>query len=251
MNSKQFKVFLLMLLCPCLAARATQITNAGPSLNVIQGDTASFGAQFFDVNGNSGVTLTALHVLSGQNIGQFVRDDTSGNLQWTCNTSTLPTGNNPVQLIATDAAGASSMVSFSLQITAATAIQKWRQTYFGSSQDSGSALDAADPDGDGLSNYAEFAFGLNPLVSSPSIGSTVESTQGADGQMQAVFKRRSDYLTSGVSYIYEFSSDLQSWESSAAVPQLLSDDGTMQTLTLGFPVLSSGQQSHFFRTRLP
>ena len=252
MNSHPFKLSLLLILFShCLTARATQITNAGPSLSVVQGDTASFDAQFFDVEGNEGVSISALHVPSGQNIGQFVRDDTGGNLQWTCDTTMLPAGTNPVQLVATDPAGAQTVVAFSLQISAASSIQKWRQTNFGSSQAAGAALDSADPDGDGLNNYAEFAFGLNPKSGNPDVGSSVQSSGTNNGQMRAIFRRRSDYLISGVSYIYEFSSDLQTWEANAVAPQLLSDDGTLQNLTLDFPVLSSGQPSRFFRTRLP
>ena len=252
MNSHPFNLTLLLILFShCLAAHATQITNAAPSLSVVQGDTASFGAQFFDVEGNAGVTISALHVLSGQTIGQFVRDDNGGNLQWTCDTTTLPAGTNPVQLVATDPAGAQTVVSFSLQISEASSIQKWRQTNFGNSLAVGAALDSADPDGDGLNNYAEFAFGLNPKSANPDIGSSVQSSAANDGQMRAIFRRRSDYLISGVSYIYEFSSDLQTWEANSVAPQILSDDGSLQNLTLDFPVLSSGQPSKFFRTRLP
>ncbi|HWB01978.1 MAG TPA: choice-of-anchor D domain-containing protein [Verrucomicrobiales bacterium] len=47
-----------------------------------------------------------------------------------------------------------------------TAIERWRTHYFGSPSDTGSAAIAADPDGDGLINFVEFAFGLSPLVAS-------------------------------------------------------------------------------------
>jgi hypothetical protein len=38
----------------------------------------------------------------------------------------------------------------------------WRQTYFGSSSNSGNGGDLADPDGDGVPNLLEYAFGLHP-----------------------------------------------------------------------------------------
>jgi hypothetical protein len=249
MNTPPLKALLVLLLLS-VRVSATQIINAGPSLSVVQGDQAAFNAQFFDADGNAGVSLRALHVSSGQSIGQFVRNDSTGNLQWTCDTSALPAGSNPVQLIATDPAGASTVVSFSLQITAASPQQQWRQTYFGSSQNSGAAVNSADPDGDGLNNLAEFAFGTNPKFGSSDVGSRV-STDNEDGKMRAIFRRRSDYLSSGINYIYEFSSDLQNWEASPLSPQILSDDGTMQNLTTEFPILSTGQPSRFFRTRIP
>lgn len=254
MNTQRLKALLVLLAFSSglmQQARATQITNAGPRLSVVQGDTATFSAQFFDVNGNAGVSMCALHVASGQSMGQIARDDSSGELQWTCDTSALPAGDNAMQLLATTPAGARTVVSFTLQVSAASSVQKWRQTYFGSSQDAGAALDSADPDGDGLNNLAEYAFGLNPKVGSSDTGSRVDFTGDVDGKMRAIFRRRSDYLTTGLSYIYEFSNDLQTWEASGMAPQILSDDGTMQSLTLEFPVLSNGQPSRFFRTRLP
>ena len=61
----------------------------------------------------------------------------------------------------------------------------WRSEYFGSSDDSGDAVDLADPDGDGIKNLMEFSFGLNPLTSST-------------GQLPAPFR-------SGLNVTYQFS----------------------------------------------
>ncbi|HEY1052093.1 MAG TPA: hypothetical protein VGE39_20120 [Prosthecobacter sp.] len=251
MNTHTLKAFLaLLLLSFGNQARATQIINAGPSLSVVQGDRARFSAQFFDRDGNSGVSIRATHVASGQQIGEISRNNSTGDLEWSCDTSSLQPGANQVRLIATDPAGASATVPFTIQVSAPTSVQSWRQAYFGSSQATGSALDNADPDGDGLSNLAEFAFGTNPQFRSSDIGNRVEADH-ANARMRAIMRRRSDYLTYGIEYIHEFSSDLQFWETSAVSPQILDDDGTMQTVTVEFPVLSNGSQSTFFRTRLP
>jgi uncharacterized delta-60 repeat protein len=43
-----------------------------------------------------------------------------------------------------------------------TFLQVWRQTHFGTPDDTGDAANLADPDHDGLTNAVEFAFGLNP-----------------------------------------------------------------------------------------
>lgn len=42
-------------------------------------------------------------------------------------------------------------------------LEQWRQSAFGSSANSGSGADAADPDHDGLPNLLEYALGSNPL----------------------------------------------------------------------------------------
>lgn len=43
-----------------------------------------------------------------------------------------------------------------------TPLQKWRQQYFGTTNDTGSAANDADPEGDGLLNLLEYAMGRNP-----------------------------------------------------------------------------------------
>ncbi|MBP7951227.1 MAG: hypothetical protein KA004_16370, partial [Verrucomicrobiales bacterium] len=47
-----------------------------------------------------------------------------------------------------------------------TAIESWRQLYFGTTSNSGNAADLFDDDKDGLVNLLEYAFGLNPTLSS-------------------------------------------------------------------------------------
>ena len=46
-----------------------------------------------------------------------------------------------------------------------TALEAWRQEYFGISANSGDAADLADPDGDGFNNAAEYTVGTNPTIS--------------------------------------------------------------------------------------
>lgn len=100
----------------------------------------------------------------------------------------------------------------------------WQPACFTPTQLGNAAISGAtaDPDGDGLSNLQEFAFGSAPWMPSaeaaPSVG-----TQNVSG---------SDYLTisynrvaglSGVTYLVEASSDLQTWQSGAGVTALVSE----------------------------
>ncbi|MFN7141262.1 MAG: hypothetical protein ACK4UN_18190, partial [Limisphaerales bacterium] len=48
-------------------------------------------------------------------------------------------------------------------------IAAWRQTHFGSTANSGAAADDADPDGDGILNFVEYALGGNPILADTSI----------------------------------------------------------------------------------
>lgn len=63
-----------------------------------------------------------------------------------------------------------------------TTISGWRQQYFGSTANTGSAADMADPDHDGLVNMLEYAMGRSPLVAEGGqpIGTQVQNISGQD-----------------------------------------------------------------------
>lgn len=50
----------------------------------------------------------------------------------------------------------------------------WRQHFFGTSLSYGDAADEADPDGDGVSNFLEYAFGSNPLDAASRPGTRIQ-----------------------------------------------------------------------------
>ena len=56
---------------------------------------------------------------------------------------------------------ASPAVTLSLE----SEVVRWRQTYFSSSENTGTAADGADPDDDGVTNANEYIFGSNPTTS--------------------------------------------------------------------------------------
>ncbi len=53
-----------------------------------------------------------------------------------------------------------------------TAVEKWRMAHFGTSLNTGTAADNADPDADGLSNLHEYALGTDPLIVSAALPAT-------------------------------------------------------------------------------
>jgi hypothetical protein len=57
-----------------------------------------------------------------------------------------------------------------------TPAQTWRQTYFGTTSNTGSAADSADPDKDGVNNLLERAFAGNPTVPNADILPTIDPT---------------------------------------------------------------------------
>ena len=90
-------------------------------------------------------------------------------------------------------------------------------------------------DGDNTSNLVEFAFGMDPTVSDSRSLSYVSGgnvTEYGVPKMQnfatpetpdfrAVFLRRKDHATSGLTYEVQFSADLEQWTSSATTPTRL------------------------------
>ena len=86
------------------------------------------------------------------------------------------------RLTATNSAGPASTADSTF--TTLTAQENWRQTYFGSTANSGNGADSADPDGDGFANLFEYVAGLDP-TSAPSRFSI--STASVPGQQTIIF----------------------------------------------------------------
>ena len=107
------------------------------------------------------------------------------------------------------------------------------------------------PDNDDKINLLEYAFGTNPRASDSGpmtlSGASITRRGGPFVNMSSVpcviFARRDDYLTSGVTYLAQFSSDMKSWTSSAAAITVLADDGVIQAVSVPFPAGSK----QFFR----
>ena len=149
--------------------------------------------------------------------------------------------------------------------TVNTPVQNWRQTYFGSIANAGTAADTFDFDGDGIINLLEFAFGTDPTVrgTGPLLYTGTFAGGGgvtAKGQpitrmesagngidFRALFVRRKDYATAGLTYTPQFSGDLLTWLPSATPPTVLADDGTHQIVSIPYPPFVGGKKARFFK----
>lgn len=128
---------------------------------------------------------------------------------------------------------------------------------------------ASNPDGDSLTSFQEFAFGTDPTVSTSAPLSYVPNGTASPGKpilenvgttespgYRAVFTRRKDHGTAGISYQVEFSANLAYWKDSIAVPVILSgaSSATVEAVSIPFPEtvpLSAAETEHaspkFFR----
>lgn len=65
-----------------------------------------------------------------------------------------------------------------IESRASLSFESWRRLHFNTSSQTGDSADNADPDHDGLTNFAEFAFGLDPMDSRSSVLPEFKLTDG-------------------------------------------------------------------------
>ena len=56
-------------------------------------------------------------------------------------------------------------------------------------------------------------------------------------EYSAVFCRRKDFLTNGLTYTVQFSAGLDAWVDSSATPTVVASDATMDVVSVPFPLL--------------
>ena len=113
-----------------------------------------------------------------------------------------------------------------------SAIQAWRQQYFGTPEDSGPGADAADPDGDGIVNQMEFATLTNPLIATP-----LPIAPAFAGENLEFSYTRNKAALGELTFSGEFSDTLAagSWSTAGVTETILSDDGTIQQIKATIP----------------
>ena len=126
--------------------------------------------------------------------------------------SVFPLGTTTVTATATDAAGntGSSTFNVTVVISLPPTYALWKQASFTPAEQADPAISGAnaDPDGDGLSNLMEYAFGLDPKVADPAALPAVSMQNGA---LTLTYTRLHD--AGDLTYAVEASDDLISWSS--------------------------------------
>jgi hypothetical protein len=139
----------------------------------------------------------------------------------------------------------------------------WQVQYFGEAGLPTVAGADADPDADGLTNFQEYAFGMDPSVSFSGVvrwsgsnllerGVPTPFASGTAGSFtfRAVFARRRDFVAAGLTYTVEFSGDLITWRASTSTPSVLAEDGVIQAVSVPYPFFVNGRKATYFRVRV-
>ncbi len=119
-------------------------------------------------------------------------------------------------------------------------IESWRQTWFGTTTNTGDAADAADSDHDGFTNAMEFALGMNPtLATTPSF-----QTQVTGGNIEFTYTRSNAALLAGKTFHVPWTETLNNldWSETGTTQTILTDNGTTQTVKATIPAGTSGRR---------
>ncbi len=218
----------------------TAPTVTSPSSASITATTATLGG---NVTGNGGSTITERGVvysptstnsnpqIGGTGVAKVTASGTTG--VFTASVSSLTAGSGySFAAYATNSIGTTytPVATF----TTLTSLQNWRQTYFGTTANSGSAADTADYDNDGIPNLVEYALGLNPTVES-----TLGTTTAINGtNFEYTYTRSVGALNAGTVFTVQWSTTLVvgSWSNTGVTQTVQSDNGTTQQVKAVIPI---------------
>ncbi|MES2924918.1 MAG: LamG-like jellyroll fold domain-containing protein [Verrucomicrobiota bacterium] len=135
-------------------------------------------------------------------------------------------GSATITLVVNNNQPTANTASVSFLVTVQTTLAgSWRQLWFGSTAATGSAATTADPDSDGITNFWERAFNLNPTLANS--GAAVwPAVSESGGQLVLTYTR--SIAATDLTYQVEWSTDLQTWSSVGVTDSLVSSDGTTQ-----------------------
>jgi len=208
------------------SSTSQSVNKAGQTITFAALAPMTYGAAAFNLTASADSNLTVSFVSSDTSVASI-----SGNT-----VTILKAGSTTITASQSGNANynAATNVPRTLTVTApADPFQAWINANYPTLSDKTSA---GDPDGDGMSNKSEYAFGLDPSSGSSCspIKSPLDKTSG-----MFTYTRRATPATTGLSYKVWTSSDLSQWtEDVGAVQQLDSTVADVQTVTV---TLSAGK----------
>jgi glucose/arabinose dehydrogenase len=113
--------------------------------------------------------------------------------------------------------------------------QEWRSARFGN-EASPEGEPSANPDGDKLDNFGEWAFGTDPQLSDDGRAATsLLLARPATGEFRFTHRRLRAHATAGIDYVYRTSDNLTDWSTVPAIEEAVASsltDPAYETVTL-------------------
>lgn len=159
----------------------------------------------------------------------------------------LNVGSNSIATVVTAQDGSTNR-TYTVTVIRQSATETWRHLYFNTFESIGQAAENADPDGDGLSNSAEYVFGSNPTASDALDILTVGS-HGGEFSLTFIARQASGTGYAGLSryYTVEFSTYLTNpsvWTALAGYSDRLAAN---QLISIVPP---KGETKYFYRLKV-
>jgi len=132
-------------------------------------------------------------------------------------------------------------------LTVLTKRQAWRLANFGTTENTGDAADAADPDGDQSSNFVEYALGLDPKVAGKA--SANAAIDVVDGYLRVSVARNP--AASDAIFVVEVSPDMVGWQGTEGI-DVVTVENTSSSLVVrdNTPVGDTNTPRRFIRVRV-
>ncbi|MFO1485632.1 MAG: hypothetical protein U1F71_19880 [Verrucomicrobiaceae bacterium] len=125
-------------------------------------------------------------------------------------------------------------------LTALSKPEVWRHIHFGTIDNTGTAADTADADGDGIPNLIERACNLDPSASS----TLPVSTTRTGTNLEYSYTRSVASVNAGDVFTVEWNDSLvpADWSSDGVTQEVQSDDGTVQVVKALVPAADTGHR---------
>jgi hypothetical protein len=213
-----------------------------------QGTTVAFDQNYLQTPYFS-VLLTPTPWLRFDSSAGYVSASASNTVNFSFSPAGLSYGTNTATVLVQTTDGNNPLFTLPVSLTL-TSLATWRQTWFGTSQNSGNAANTADPANDGIPNLIAYAFGLNPLASN-----ALPITATQTGDFLTVVYTCPYPPPSDISYVPEVSSGLDAtavWNSGPAYISnnvVINGNGT-QTVTMTDLAPISQTPEHYMQIQI-
>jgi hypothetical protein len=144
-------------------------------------------------------------------------------------TPALATGTSAITLTVSDGAATAART---FNVIVLSQAETWRRQNFGTPLNTGTAADTADPDGDGITNLLERAFGGNPNAASPGVQPAADPSAAL---LSITYSKA--IAATDLTFTVQESPDLSpgSWITASGSSSILGNNGTVQTIRFTAP----------------